>query len=154
MAAYFFDSSAMVKRYVREAGTAWVVNLVRNPNTNVFYVARIVSAEAVSAFARRRRDNSLTAKHAAKIKRRFLRDFQQRFFKIEIDAALIQAATELTDKYPLRGYDAVQLAAALKANNARIAVGASTLTFVSADNALNAAAQSENLRVENPNNYP
>ena len=27
MTAYFFDSSATVKRYVRETGTAWVLSI-------------------------------------------------------------------------------------------------------------------------------
>lgn len=28
MVAYFFDSSALVKRYARETGTAWVLSVV------------------------------------------------------------------------------------------------------------------------------
>ena len=60
----------------------------------------------------------------------------------------------LATKHSLRGYDAVQLAAALEANDERIANGLPTLTFVSADTELNTAAQAEGLPVENPNNHP
>ena len=60
----------------------------------------------------------------------------------------------LATKYALRGYDAVQFAAVLEANDESIANGLSPLTLVSADTELNNAAQSEGLNVENPNNYP
>jgi uncharacterized protein len=54
----------------------------------------------------------------------------------------------------LRGYDAVQLAAALTTNDERISRGLLPLIFVSADTELNDAAQAEGLAIENPNNYP
>ncbi len=154
MAAYFLDSSASVKRYVREVGTSWIIKLFRPPTPNVFYVAQIVSVEVVSAFARRLRGRSLTIKQATKAKERFRRDFRHKFFRITVDASLVEAATDLADKYALRGYDAVQLAAALFANNARTANNASPIIFICADNSLNAAAQAESLVIENPNNHP
>jgi hypothetical protein len=151
MPAYFLDSSTAVKRYVREIGTSWVISLLRQMPANVFYVSRVTLAEVVSAFARRQRGRSLTAKQAGQAKKRFIRDFQHKFFKIEIDAATIERAAELAEKYYLRGYDAVQLAAALKANASRRAIGASALIFVCADNDLRNAAQSEGLAVDDPN---
>jgi hypothetical protein len=53
----------------------------------------------------------------------------------------------------LRGYDAVQWAAAIEANARCTALG-TTLTFVSADVTLNAAALAEGLAVEDPNAHP
>lgn len=154
MAAYFFDSSAAVKRYVREKGTNWVISLFRSPNQNSFYAARIILVEVISAFTRRLKEGSLSAQQADKAKIRFRRVFEQKFFKLEIDEQLIEKAANLAEKHALRGYDAVQLAAAITVNNARILVGASSVTFVSADDNLNAAAAIEGLQVENPNNYP
>ncbi len=60
----------------------------------------------------------------------------------------------LAEKHFLRGYDAVQLAAALELRAELQAAGATNLTFVSADDALNLAASVEGLTVENPNNHP
>jgi hypothetical protein len=60
----------------------------------------------------------------------------------------------LAQTHGLRGYDAVQLAAALEVNALCVASGLPTLTFVCADVELNAVATSEGLLVENPNNYP
>ena len=60
----------------------------------------------------------------------------------------------LATKHALRGYDAVQLAAALEANDERIANELSPLALISADDELNAAAKAEGLTVEDPNDYP
>ncbi len=109
--------------------------------------------EVVSAFTRRLKGKSLAPRQTTKAKRRFRHDFRRKFFKLEINALLIERATDLAEKYALRGYDAVQLAAALTANEARIAVNALPLILVSADNDLNAAATAEGLAVENPNDY-
>lgn len=58
------------------------------------------------------------------------------------------------NKYELRGYDAVQLAASLEVEKRIKLTGGLPLIFVSADNDLNQAALGEGLSVENPNNYP
>jgi hypothetical protein len=57
----------------------------------------------------------------------------------------------LAETHGLRRYDAVQLAAALEDRTHRLAVGLAPLTFVSADHALNGAAQAEGLLAEDPN---
>ncbi len=51
------------------------------------------------------------------------------------------------------GYDAVQLAMALIANEALTAAGLSRFTFVAADDDLLAAADAEGLLTNNPNLY-
>ena len=52
MAVYFFDSSAIVKRYLNERGTAWVTGLADPATGNRVYVARIAGAEVISAMTR------------------------------------------------------------------------------------------------------
>jgi hypothetical protein len=56
--------------------------------------------------------------------------------------------------YPLRGYDAVQLASERELNTLFITNGLTGVNFVSADNNLNTAVSGEGLIIENPNNYP
>jgi len=51
----------------------------------------------------------------------------------------------------LRGYDAVQLAAALEINRRRTALGLSLSALISADQALNEAGLAEGLSVDDPN---
>ena len=143
MASYFFDSSALVKRYAIEVGTAWTIGIFRPPHANRVYVARITSVEVVSALARRVRAGKLSGKSAQRAMARFQRAFTGRFRKVEITETLIDRATSLAERHGLRGYDAVQLAAVLTANDERLAAGAAKLTLISADNALNSAAIAE-----------
>ena len=60
----------------------------------------------------------------------------------------------LTQNLKLRGYDAVQLATTLVANEALTAASLPGLTFVAADHDLLTAANAEGLDAENPNRYP
>lgn len=154
MAAYFFDSSALVKRYAREVGTSWVFSLVRRSAGNHLYIARITGVELVSALTRRERAHRLSSSAVAKAIARFEREFQNRYTTIDMTARLVAAAMKLARSHALRGYDAVQLASAIEVHQARVAAGASPLTIISADDPLNAAAVAEGLLVENPNTHP
>lgn len=153
MAALFFDSSSLVKRYATETGTNWVFNLVRPPAGNRLYLARITGVEVIAALTKRMRVGSLTNKAAAKAVTRFEREFSNRYVLIETTPQIIRTAMDLAKRYTLRGYDAVQLASALQANQDRITIGGAPLTFISADNHLNIAAIAEGLTVDNPNNH-
>jgi predicted nucleic acid-binding protein len=154
VAAYFFDSSALVKRYAREAGTAWVFSLVRPSAANHLYLARITGVEIVSALTRRERAGLLNGTSVAKALARFEREFINRYTAVEVSPKLVAVAMRLARSHGLRGYDAVQLAAALTANEERLAAGGHALMLISADDALNTAAVAEGLAVDNPNNHP
>ena len=73
---------------------------------------------------------------------------------MEIAIPMLQQASQLADRHVLRAYDAVQLAAAVELNAQWIAAGTVTVTLVSADQELNAAALAEGLTVDDPNMYP
>jgi len=150
---YYFDTSGLVKRYVAEIGTAWVTGIAAPAAGNLLYVARLTGVEVVSAIARRARSGSLSAAHAAAALVRFHADFKSRFHITGITVALVKQAMRLAEAHLLRGYDAVQLAAALQVHKRCRIVGQS-LTLVSADADLNAAAVAEGLMVEDPNTHP
>jgi predicted nucleic acid-binding protein len=109
--------------------------------------------EVVSAIARRARSGSLSVAHAATALTRFRADFRTRFHISGITVALVNQAMRLAESRFLRGYDAVQLSAALQIHRRYLALG-QTLTLVSADADLNAAAVAEGLMVEDPNSHP
>lgn len=152
--AYFFDSSSLVKRFARERGSAFVLSLLRPSAKNNFYAARIIEVEVCAALARREKAKTISPTKFDQSLRRFKRDLPRRFTQVAVSENIIVSATDLAVKYALRGYDAMQLAAVLAANQVRIASGLSSLILVSADNELNAAAQNEGLTIENPNTYP
>ena len=72
---------------------------------------------------------------------------------IALSRYTIDRAVNLTQNYRLRGYDAVQLATALIANEALVAASLPALTFVAADSDLVKAANTEGLATDNPNLY-
>lgn len=153
MAAYFFDSSEIVKRYVAESGTAWVSSLTDVEAGNKIYVCRLTFVEVISAIIRRARASELSPTEAIKAIADLRYDFSQEYSSIEMSPTLVESAGELAEQHALRAYDAVQLAAAAEINSEVNSVS-SAITLISADTALNAAAIAEGLAVDDPNTHP
>ena len=155
MTAYFLDSSALVKRYVPETGSAWIRALsALNPGNSLF-IARITWVEVRSAISRREREGSLTPTDATLIIQRFLSDLNNQYQVIELDSTLAETAGQLVNQYPLRAYDAVQLASVLLLQPAfATTIQSAQLIFLSADNRLSAIAQALGLLTDNPNHHP
>ena len=154
MSAFFCDSSAIVKRYVAETGSTWLSAITNPASGNRVYIARITFVEVISAITRREKGGHLSTSDADNARLTFEQDYLNEFRKVEISENLINEATNLAKKYALRGYDAVQLAAILETEKERLASGLPSLTLLSADTDLNAAATAEGLTVDNPNNHP
>ncbi|HMT07489.1 MAG TPA: type II toxin-antitoxin system VapC family toxin [Pyrinomonadaceae bacterium] len=154
MADFFLDSSALVKRYIKETGTVFVAGLVEVSNGNTIFIAQITKVEVSSAFARRNKGKTLSDIDAAASLASFNIDLTDIYYAVDMTADHVASAADLATKHALRGYDAVQLATALAANYELIKNGDHSLVFVSADSELNTAAISEGLGVENPNDYP
>ncbi len=154
MATYFCDTSALVKRYVTETGSAWLTATIAPKIGNYVFIARITFVEVLSAISRKERGGHISAADVTKAKKQFETDYSSEFVNVEISETLILEAGKLAEKYALRGYDAVQLAAALETNAKRAARKLPLLTLLSADEDLNTAAISEGLTVDNPNNHP
>jgi predicted nucleic acid-binding protein len=153
MAALFLDSSALVKRYIQEQGTAWLSQLLAMRAGNVHYVARITVVEVSAALARRRREGSLLAADVARAQAGLRKDMASLLEVIEITSALLERAAVVADLRELRAYDAVQLAAALEVQQRTTSLGLPPVTLVSADSDLNAAARAEGLTVDDPNQH-
>lgn len=154
MAAYFLDSSALVKRFSTESGSAWILGIVRPSLNNFLAIATITGAEVVSALTRKLRGNKLSQRQYNNAIRRFEREFAIRYFGTDVTASLVENAMSLAKRHGLRGYDSVQLAACLIVADTRRFLNLSPIIFVSADNDLNIAALAEGLKVENPNDHP
>lgn len=152
MGMYFLDSSTIVKRYVSEAGTAWVTDLASPESVHHLHMAAISAVEVVAAIFRRQRSEGGSLSVARTACHRFRDEFPDRFVVIELTPALRSRAMDFAEKHALRGYDAVQLAAAVQVHRECQAFGTSC-TLVSADAELNAAAIAEGLAVENPNDH-
>lgn len=153
MAILFLDSSAVAKHYITEQGSQWIRTLLDPDAGNELHVSVLAGVEVISAIIRRRRMGSLDATTSSAAISEFLDDWQYLFSHVAVDERIIDVAMELAERHELRGYDAVHLAAALIFHGRSQAMGL-TMTLVSADGELNAAAVAEGLQVENPKLHP
>ena len=107
----YLDASALVKRYVAEPGSEEVTSLI----DDAMYIgtANISQAEVGAALAKavRVRVRVLALESASNSRRLFLRDWPSRI-RIQITDSVIARAGKFAWEHGLRGYDAVQLAAA------------------------------------------
>lgn len=151
---YYFDSSALVKRYTVETGTDWIRTLCAEEEDNVQAIAHIGLVEIAAALAGKRRGGFITLDEYDQLLAELIQDAQVGYFLIAIDEAVIDQAIALTRRHKLRGYDAIHLACALTLQQILTANGGPALTFVAADNDLLTAAAAEGLVADNPNDYP
>ena len=154
MATYFSDTSALTKRYVTETGSAWLRALLDPATGATTFIARITCVEMIAAMTRRERGGCLTPADAVTARAAFRNDIANEYQVLEVTEALVTQAMMLAERHGLRGYDAVQLTAALAVNAQYIAAGLPAIVLLSADAELNTAAIAEGLVVENPNNHP
>jgi hypothetical protein len=146
MAHCFLDSSALVKRYIDEAGTRRVLEIIESSDRLI--VSSLARVEITAALVRRARRGGLSEDHLHDILAALETELREVFEVMELSAAIMTRATDLVRTHALRAADAIQLASAL------VAMGgpskASDFTFVSADAELNAAARQEGLNVADP----
>jgi predicted nucleic acid-binding protein len=153
VADYYFDSSALVKRYVNETGSSWVCGLFDPALGHEAFIAAITPVEIVAAITRRARGEAMTPIDAVTARTQFRTDLRTSFQVVELTDVVLSQAMSLAEAEALRGYDAVQLAAALAVNALCVQSGLPPLIFVAADDELNAVAASRGLAVENPNTH-
>ena len=138
---FFLDASAMVKKYIAEAGSGRLRELIRARRD--FAVARISGVEVPAALARRAREGDLPREVARRHAAQYEEDSGAMRI-VELRPPVLRLATALVWRHALRAYDALQLAAALHLkSSAQVA-----LTFVAADGPLCDAAKAEGLKLE------
>lgn len=153
MTDYYVDASALVKRYAEESGSSWVRQMTDPFAQHTILLAEITLAEVAAALAAKHRaPGGITQEQRDRILSRFLQDCAEHFVLLPVDRAVLDRAVELTQRHRLRGYDAVQLATALVANDTLQTQNLPSPIFVAADGDLLTAA-AEHFSVENPLNH-
>jgi predicted nucleic acid-binding protein len=106
----YLDASALVKRYVAEAGSAEVEALIGKARAiGTVVVSR---AEVAAALAKAARIGLVTREAATKALGAFNADWEH-LIRLQLGEPLAARAATLAWEHGLRGYDAVHLAAAL-----------------------------------------
>ena len=143
-----------MKRYVNETGAVWLSGLVSPEAGNDIYIARITTVEVIAALTRRARGGTIAAVDASAACLLFRNDLPHDYEIVEMTETLFKRAMTLAETHGLRGYDAVQLAAACEVNAFYIVHGLPSLSLISADSDLNSAATAEGLLVDDPTAHP
>ena len=105
----FFDASALVKRYIREQGSAQVRRLLRMGDVAV---SRLSEVEVVSAFARLAREKAISRTQRDRAAKAFIADLTA-WHVVEVTPEVVATARRLVMQHTLRSGDALQLAGAL-----------------------------------------
>lgn len=134
----YLDTSALVKLYVREQGSAQVRRLV--DRAQAIATSVVAYAEARAAFARLRRERPANSKRHRERVGQLDRDWEQ-YAVVELTQAVARNAGELAEQHGLRGFDAIHLASALWLKATR----ADDLVFEAFDRRLTAGARTAGL---------
>jgi predicted nucleic acid-binding protein len=160
MPSYFFDSSAIVKRYHFEPGSAWVRSICDPRTRPPLYLAQLAQVEVVAALRRTGRREQLHPSFVETMVNLFARHLalsdptrsRPMYRLVPLAPTVLELAADLCNRYwdvhphPLRSLDAIQLAAALLT----AAAIPDELHLVTADTRLGAVAPLEGLTVVNP----
>lgn len=152
-ATSYFDSSALVKRYLAEIGTTWVRTWCDDPAQTIA-VAEIGLVEVAAAFAGKLRGNYIASAQYSSARADLERDARDEYVLVGVNRLVVDEAIDLTARHRLRGYDAVHLACALRLNRALIAHRLPPLILISADDDLLKAAAAEGLPTDDPHLHP
>jgi len=106
----YVDSSALVKRYVQEKGRRSLEQ--RLGSSDRLFSSAITFAEVHATLAAKRRGGGMDEQELLRVQNDFERDWLQ-FEEIAVRQETLSVVRDLVIRVPLRGMDAIHLAAAL-----------------------------------------
>ena len=106
---YYLETSALVKLYVQEPGTERLLKIASS-KANQFALLALSQVEFSSALHRRQRSGDIGKQDVIQLLKSFDLHLRTRFLRQSVNDSVLDAALELTGRYPLRAYDAIQLA--------------------------------------------
>ncbi len=142
MKFYFFDTSAVVKRYHSEKGTE-AIDRIFAENDRAIAISSVSLTETVSALNKKKEEKTISKEDLDIALSRFFHDAIKDFLILEIDDTHIKESIALVLKRNLRTLDSLQLAVALSLKELKP-------VFVCADKRLVSVAEKEGLETINP----
>lgn len=95
MPSFFCDTSAIVKRYVKETGSGFVEELAEPGSGNIIILAGITHVEVAAAIARRLKGGNVTNIDAADALVAFTHDLNNRYLTVDIRPDVLSAAMKM-----------------------------------------------------------
>jgi hypothetical protein len=113
---------------------------------NDLVILNVTSVEVASAFNRTLREGRIDTEHRDRLWRLYLAHHRSQYRVVQFDQQTARMAQRLLFRHPIRAYDAMQLAGALRVTHATPPTA--PFRFCTADRAQATAASSEGLDVE------
>lgn len=141
---FYFDTSALAKRYSPETGSK-KVDAIISDKSNIVVIGNIAITELYSAISKKYRIGEISRQDFLSAIYRFEDDISKNIYRfLEVDNEIISAAKILILKYPeLRTYDSIHLSLALQLSELKPVI-------LTSDTVLLKTCISEGLKVINP----
>lgn len=149
MTAFFVDTSALAKRYIRELGSE-AIHHILGRRENLIFISEFTGLEVISFLNRRLREQTISTEIHPHLIDAFLSHEFRKYVRVRIGDDIVARARDFVADDVLRPADAIQLATALFVE----ATFEEQITFLCADDALNKAAQAAGMAVLNPTTAP
>jgi predicted nucleic acid-binding protein len=149
----YLDSSALVKLYSKEAGSAALQSRLKVGDK--LFTSALTYAEVFATLARHQRERRIQQRIFDQLSDAFVNDWTYLLNVLEVDTRILTGLRELVTRFPLKASDAIQLSSALWLRdtcraNPGFASGDIHLEFAVADSSLAAVAAQCGLNVFNP----
>ena len=149
---FYFDASALAKRYIEESGSDKIDFLFANVPLGRLQCLTIGAMEVFWICVRKRNDNRITATQFTQATGHLEREVinsQSDFKTISVPDSLVWDSMHLIETHSLNSVDAIVLHSALDIAAGLRSIG-DTLVLVASDRRLLRAARTEGLQVFNP----
>ena len=149
---FYFDASALAKRYVEEVGSDRIDFLFTNVPLARLQCLTIGAVEVFWICVRKRNDGRISddqfAESTTYLKSEII-GIQSNFRKLSVPDSLVWSAMDLIETHSLNSVDAMVLRSALNISSELRSTG-DTLVLVASDQRLLRAARTEGLQIFNP----
>jgi len=136
----FFDTSALIKKYIMEEGTDNVDDLMNKADR--VYVSSTTEIETLSTFRRLLIEKAINENDYKILKKEFETDYQF-YTRVDFDDSIVTNAKLMIEKYQLKSLDSIQLGTMLMLKD-------EIDFFVVCDDKLIKAGKKERLKIINP----
>lgn len=149
---FYFDASALVKRYTEELGSEKVDYLFGNVPLNQLKCLTLGAAEVFWICVRKKNDGRITLHeftHAVVNLTREVTSDASDFYTVPVPDSLVWTSLDLVETHSINSVDAIVLRSAIETAGELNSTG-NTLVLVASDQRLLRAASNEGLLIFNP----
>ena len=145
---YFFDTSALVKRYHQEQGTEFVDHIFKKIDDNKAeaFISSLTLLELTSAFKRKQKGNMISEKEFYDLMKTAFDEIIGSFTIVPTTEEIINDSIENVLKYALKTLDAVQYQTVKEVEE----ILGDKITVITSDKELLSAFESGGYMVEDP----